>query len=1089
MSRRVRFFSPSGALVVGAFLGGGLGVGVGAAFGQGSGWSAGSVPGAGGGPELSRAGAAWHWILKLQTTGSVLQITAHPDDENGALLTMLGRGFGVRTALLSLTRGEAGANAIGPELFDDLGWIRAAELEGAGRWYGLDRIYFTPLADYGFSKSLEEARRSWDEEAALAEVVEIVRRERPLVVLARFGEGPEDGHGQHRFAGRLAARAFAAAPDLYAFPPREGRRGFLPGALFVRERGGDDRSDGAGGEGVVALDLSGSRPWLPYSFAGLAARGLAFQRSQTRGVARGLGRAPGPGPTARLRRLDDGDEGAGSADLLALLAPGNASLSARFGAVAPRRLGERLRELDASFAGIAAGFDWAAPERSLPALGAALAGVQELLGERSPSGFFEVRHELERKEEQLVAAARAAAGVRVEAVARAPGAVAADRGPFAGPAAFGPVVPGQEFLVEASVSALAPATVTEISVAGPGAVVTAGATEGATANGDGEGIGEEAGAPVGRQSGQQSGQRSGRAPASPPRSGRTAGFRVVVAEDAPPLTHSVYRSGIAENRYRTRGDWSRAAAPPAFTATARLSLPTGAAGAGRGPRGPALVLPDPGLMVSVGTVRMEAGQEEAEDAADAENDGAEERVEIEVRVPVERFEANLPYGYERRVLEVLPPVSAAFAPDFAVSFPSSTESRFDAVLAATGHAAGEFRLALSAPAGFRVAPESQSVRFERAGESARVRFRVFPEGDSGGDPDNDSDSDSDGDLDNDAHNDSDGVEARAAAPGAGGGTTGGRIGAVIETGTMVGTTVETTVGTTIGATVAAVGSGAGPEGDGEAAAAVEYTRIAHRDLPLGYRIRPAELRVVALEAAPPGGSVVGFVVGAGDRVPEALSALGAEVRLLDDGALAGGSLDSFDLDSFDAIVLGTRAYAFRPALAAATGRLLDYARGGGHLVVLYNTDELVPAEHAPFPGVLPRRSEEVSEEDAPVAILAPDHPLLTRPFRIGPADFEGWVEQRGSKFWSGWDDRYTPLFETNDTGQAPQRGGALTAAVGAGRYTYFAFALHRQLPEAVPGAFRLLANLVSWRRVSGDRSGDGGDDGDDGDDGDGEGSR
>lgn len=1091
MSRRVRFFSPSGAvLAVGAFLGVCLGVGGGAAFGQGSGWSAGSVPGSGGGPELSRAGAAWHWILKLQTTGSVLQITAHPDDENGALLTMLGRGFGVRTALLSLTRGEAGANAIGPELFDDLGWIRAAELEGAGRWYGLDRIYFTPLADYGFSKSLEEARRSWDEEAALAEVVEIVRRERPLVVLARFGEGPEDGHGQHRFAGHLAARAFEAAPDLYAFPPREGRRGFLPGALFVRERGGD----GAGGdaEGVVSLDLSGSRPWLSYSFSGLAARGLAFQRSQTQGVVRGLAREAGRGRTARLRRLDDGGEGAGSADLLELLGPGRASLSARFGNVVPRRLAERLRELDFSFAGIAAGFDWTAPERSLPALGAALAGVRELLGERSPSGFFEVRHELERKGEQLAAAARAAAGVRVEAVARAPGEGAADRGPFAGPAAFGPVVPGQEFVVEVSVSTLAPVAVEGLSVAGPGAVtgmegsgnggpgseVAGDRASGSRATGN-QATGNQATGNAATGSAATGSGMTGNAGAGYAAAGSAGGdggafrreaFRVVVAEDAPPLAHPVFRSGLSENRYRTRGDWSRAAAPPAFTATARLSIPVGAGGAGRGP---ALVLPDPGLMVPVGAVPTDGGPEE--------------RVEIEVGVPVARFEANLPYGYRRRVLEVLPPVSVAFAPDFAVAFPGSAESGresgrelgmesgieagsevgsdagsdsgmesgFEAVLAATGHAAGEFRLALSVPAGFRVAPEFRSVHFERAGESARVRFRVFPAGDSDGDSDRGSGSDSDG-------------------RGGGGTTPGTSPGAVASAGigegigAAIGMAIGTTGGTTIGAMVAAVGSGAGPEGVGEAAAAVEYTRIVYRDLPLGYRIRPAALRVAALEASPPRGLVVGFVVGAGDRVPEALSALGAEVRLLDDGALAGGSLDSFD-----AIVLGTRAYAFRPALAAATGRLLDYARGGGHLVVLYNTDELVPAEHAPFPGVLPRRSEEVSEEDAPVTILAPDHPLLTRPFRIGPADFGGWVEQRGSKFWSAWDDRYTPLFGTNDAGQAPQRGGALTAAVGAGRYTYFAFALHRQLPEAVPGAFRLLANLASWRRVSGDRSGDG----------------
>lgn len=1024
MSRRARFFWPAGAaLAVGAFLG----VGVGAAFGQGV--------GQGGGPELSRAGEAWHWILKLQTTGSVLQITAHPDDENGALLTMLSRGFGARTALLSLTRGEAGANAVGPELFDDLGWIRAAELEGAGRWYGLDRIYFTPLADYGFSKSLEEARRSWDEEAALADVVEIVRRERPLVVLARFGGGPEDGHGQHRFAGRVAARAFEAAPDLFAFPPREGRRGFLPGALFVRERGEDGGRVGEeAGEGVVSLDLSGSRPWLPYSFVESAARGLAFQRSQTRGVARGLRRVPGPGPTALLRRADDGGggEGPGSADLLALLGSGNASLFARFGGVVPPRLGEHLRGLDASFARIAAAFDWTAPERSLPGLGAALVGVRELLGERSPSGFFDVRHELERKEEQLVAAARAAAGVRVEAVARAPGEGAADRGPFSGPAAFGPVVPGQEFRAEVSVSALSPAAVIGVSVAGPGTVA---ALAGAAVAGDEEEIGEGIGAEVGRRSARESASLP-RESVSPPRAGRTEEFRVVVAEDAPPLAPPVFRSGISENRYRTRGDWSRAAAPPAFTATARFSIPAGAAG--RGPRRPAVVLPDPGLSMPIGAL---AGGAEEEDAA-------EDRVEIAVGVPVERFEANLPYGYERRVLEVLPPVSVRFEPDFAAAFPGSAESGFEAVLAATGHAAGEFRLALSVPAGFRVAPESRTVRFGRAGEAARARFRVFPGGDSDG-------------------------SGAGGAPPASEGTGAAAGSARAGIGSVRGSAMGSAIGSRIGATVAAVGSGSGPGGvGGEGVGAVEYTRIAHRDLPLGYRVRPAELRVVALEAAPPEDLAVGFVVGAGDRVPEALAALGAEVRLLGDEALAGGALDGFD-----AIVLGTRAYAFRPALAAATARLLDYARGGGHLVALYNTDELVPAEHAPFPGVLPRRSEEVSEEDAFVTILAPDHPLLARPFRIGPADFGGWVEQRGSKFWSGWDDRYTPLFETNDAGQAPQRGGALTAAVGAGRYTYFAFALHRQLPEGVSGAFRLLSNLVSWRQVSGDRSGDGSGDG------------
>jgi hypothetical protein len=99
-----------------------------------------------------------------------------------------------------------------------------------------------------------------------------------------------------------------------------------------------------------------------------------------------------------------------------------------------------------------------------------------------------------------------------------------------------------------------------------------------------------------------------------------------------------------------------------------------------------------------------------------------------------------------------------------------------------------------------------------------------------------------------------------------------------------------------------------------------------------------------------------------------------------------------------------------------------------------------------------------------VELLAPTHPLLVRPNRITGSDFEGWVEQRGSKFWSTWDPAYTALIAAHDRGQPPQRGGWLTARYGDGRYTYFAYALHRQLPYGVPGAYRLLANLISAGR-------------------------
>ena len=168
-----------------------------------------------------------------------------------------------------------------------------------------------------------------------------------------------------------------------------------------------------------------------------------------------------------------------------------------------------------------------------------------------------------------------------------------------------------------------------------------------------------------------------------------------------------------------------------------------------------------------------------------------------------------------------------------------------------------------------------------------------------------------------------------------------------------------------------------------------------------------------------------------------------------------------DLSQFDAVMTGTRAYAVRDDLKTYNQRLLDYAKNGGHLIVLYNTQELVPNQFAPFPGELTPRAEEVSEEDSPVTILAPTAPMLTFPNRITAADFDGWVEQRGSKFWSTWDAAYTPIISTFDKGQAPQQGGWLWAKVGKGHYTYFAYAFHRQLPYGVPGAYRLLANLLA----------------------------
>ena len=162
---------------------------------------------------------------------------------------------------------------------------------------------------------------------------------------------------------------------------------------------------------------------------------------------------------------------------------------------------------------------------------------------------------------------------------------------------------------------------------------------------------------------------------------------------------------------------------------------------------------------------------------------------------------------------------------------------------------------------------------------------------------------------------------------------------------------------------------------------------------------------------------------------------------------------------------GTRAYAVRDDLKTYNHRLLDYVKAGGNMVVLYNTQEFVPNKWAPYPAMLPQRAEEVSEEDSPVEILAPTAPVFNYPNKITAKDFDHWVEQRGSKFFTEWDKAYTPMIATWDKGQAKQSGGWVHAPYGKGHYTYFAYAFHRQLPYGVPGAYRLLGNVLSLNKA------------------------
>jgi LmbE family N-acetylglucosaminyl deacetylase len=233
---------------------------------------------------------------------------------------------------------------------------------------------------------------------------------------------------------------------------------------------------------------------------------------------------------------------------------------------------------------------------------------------------------------------------------------------------------------------------------------------------------------------------------------------------------------------------------------------------------------------------------------------------------------------------------------------------------------------------------------------------------------------------------------------------------------------------------------------------VEYPHIERRHV-----VVPASVQVKVLDVAVAPQLTVGYVMGVGDEVPRAIEQLGAKVELLDADALAWG-----DLSRYDVIVTGVRAYERRADLRANNQRLLDYASAGGTVVVQYNKFEFNEARFGPYPAKV--SSNRVTDETAPVRVLVPAHPVFTTPNAIGPATWEGWVQERGLYFLGDRDANYVDLVETEDPfeyNKGPKRGALVEARVGKGRWVYLGLGLWRQLPAGTDGAYRLLANIIS----------------------------
>jgi LmbE family N-acetylglucosaminyl deacetylase len=200
---------------------------------------------------------------------------------------------------------------------------------------------------------------------------------------------------------------------------------------------------------------------------------------------------------------------------------------------------------------------------------------------------------------------------------------------------------------------------------------------------------------------------------------------------------------------------------------------------------------------------------------------------------------------------------------------------------------------------------------------------------------------------------------------------------------------------------------------------------------------------------------VGYIMGSGDDVPEALNRMGVEVTMIDPEMLTTG-----DLSQFDTVVVGIRASEARPDFVANQARLRAFMERGGTLVVQYQQRDYVERMLPPFPVESPTNSR-VTDETAPVRILLPTHPVFTFPNRITPGDFDSWVQERNLYAFGNFDARYVSLLESSDPGEPPQRGGQVIAEIGKGRYVYTAYSWFRQLPAGVPGAYRQFANLIS----------------------------
>jgi LmbE family N-acetylglucosaminyl deacetylase len=862
------------------------------------------------------------WLHAIGTRASLIMITAHPDDEDGGMLAYQTRGLGARGALMSLTRGEGGQNAMSPDLYEALGLVRTQELLAAGRYYGVDQYWGTQI-DYGFSKTREEALERWGRDRVLSDVVRVIRMTRPLVITSVFIGAATDGHGQHQVSGQMAQEAWLAASDPTKFPEQiaAGLRPwkalkiyghvpffnptpqgiydyaidkFVPIRFFdyIRQTWSNEKP-----ATNVEIPEGNYAPAPGLTYLQIGRQGLGQQRSQNHGVT-----IPPPVPySSAYHRYDSRIPAAEheqsffdgidiSVEAIGTLAPNE-----------PDYLKTGLAEL--ARIATAANHDYHAdrPQEIAPLLAQGLDTTRKLIDRVHTGHLDDVEFELRAKEDQYEHALAIALGLSLHSVVAPP---SPNRGMFSGPVpTFTIAIPGQSFRVEADLTNGSPDPVSVNTVAVE-------AFDGRSWK-----IAPDGALPTTLAARAQS----------------TVKFAVTAPADAA-LTRPHFIRPDEEAATYTITD-------PRFR---NLSLPPY-------PLSASAEVTYHGIVVHLAQV-VQTGQ------------------------------AINGLGVVLEPMIVGPPISVTVAPP-AGAVPIGTKSfAFTCTVHSNVKGPAQGRVVLKLPAGWKSLPEFAPFSMQRDGEDRTITFFVEP--------------------------------------------------GILQPGEHVITAAAEYQGHTFEEGYRLVG----------------YPGL--RPYPL---YRPAVYRAVGVDVKTAPDLHIGYLPGTGDDVSTALQNLGVHVTTI-------GPTDS--LSGFDAVIVGVRAYAVRPDLRAANNRLLDYVRNGGVLIVQYQLQNF-DQNYGPHPFNLGANPQKVVDERAPVVLLKPDSPVFTWPNKINAADFDQWVEERGHGFMQTWAPDYDALLESHDPDQDPQKGGLLLAHYGKGAYIYDAFALYRQLPGGVPGAYRILANLVS----------------------------